>query len=117
MGHSSESLGLHRGKESGQLPKACSQQDPKFQGRLKQIKGESSSSTVSLYSCDPNEVTGKLTVALMSGVLVLISSAFSSLSFLLLCVRQLNEHVHYCSHNDTRVSRLHSIAFLVYSNL
>lgn len=37
MGHSSESLGLHRGEESGQFSKACPQQNPKFQGRIKQI--------------------------------------------------------------------------------
>lgn len=37
MGHSSQSLGLHGGKEPGQLSEACSQQNPKLQGRLKQF--------------------------------------------------------------------------------
>lgn len=37
MGHPSESVGLHRGEESGQLSEACPQQNPKFQGRIKQI--------------------------------------------------------------------------------
>lgn len=37
MGHSSENLGLHRRKESGKLSEARPQQNPKFQGRLKQF--------------------------------------------------------------------------------
>lgn len=37
MGHPSQSVGLHRGEEPGQLPEARPQPNPKFQGRLKQI--------------------------------------------------------------------------------
>lgn len=38
MGHPSESVGLHRGAESGQLPQTRAQQDPQLQGRLKTSK-------------------------------------------------------------------------------
>lgn len=37
MGHPSQSVGLHRGEESGQLSEARPQPNPKFQGRIKQI--------------------------------------------------------------------------------
>lgn len=37
MGHPSQSVGLHRGEEPGQLSEARPQQNPKFQGRIKQI--------------------------------------------------------------------------------
>lgn len=59
MGHSSESLGLHRGKQPGELPKACSQQDPKFQGRLNTEGGDQGQHSVAIRDLDKIKYTYK----------------------------------------------------------
>ena len=79
MGHSSKSLGLHRRKQSGQLPEACSQQNPQFQGRLNQFNYKSSYCIILSVCICILTVYSKHTV--LTNVVTRLHKLFWSLSF------------------------------------